>query len=75
MTQDFSDAPLTVDGLKVEPGWDWPEWYRKEVAEHMRQSGKSHLSDHTVKQRYVEWYAGQHGLTLVEARERVEAMS
>ena len=75
MTQDYSDAPLTIDGITVQPNWKWSAQYRASVAEGMRASGRSDLSPSERKDRYVEWYASQHGLTLREARERVEAMS
>ena len=74
MTDDFSDAPLTVDGSTVKPGWDWSNWYRDEVAENLRASGKSHVSDHDAEQRYIDWYADQHGLPRDEAQRRVKAM-
>ena len=75
MTDDFSDAPLTVDNITVKPGWDWSDWYRDEVAENMQASGRPELSAKGRESRYVEWYADQHGLTTSEAWQRVEAMS
>ncbi len=75
MSQDFSDAPLTVAGITVKPTWRWSAQYRAEVAEGMRQAGKGSLSIVETEQRYVEWYADRHGLTEAEARRRVEGMA
>ncbi len=75
MSKDFSDAPLTVNGVTVQPTWAWSSQYRAEVADGMRQGGTSDLSSQDREDRYVEWYADQHGLTLDAARLRVEAMS
>lgn len=71
MTQDFSDAPLTVNGITVKPTWPWSKTYRAEVAEGMKQSGKGDLSPKETERRYVEWYADQHGLSLSQAREKI----
>ncbi|KKK85007.1 hypothetical protein LCGC14_2777610 [marine sediment metagenome] len=75
MSKDFSDAPLTVNGVTVKPTWLWSKRYRAEVAESMRQNGKSHLRTGEADQLYVEWYADQHGLTETEARRRIEGMA
>ncbi len=75
MSQDFSDAPLTVAGITVKPTWAWSKQYRDEVAEAMRQNGSSHLRTGEADQRYVEWYMDQHGLTEAEARRRIEGMA
>ena len=71
MSRDFSDAPLTVEGVTVKPTWPWSKQYRAEVAEGMRENGQSHLSTRDVKQRYVEWYAVENGLSEHQARKKL----
>ncbi len=71
MSKDFSDAPLTVNGVTVKPKWKWSAQYRAEVADSMRQSGKNDLSPEDAEQRYVEWYAEKNGLTHDEARAQI----
>ncbi len=75
MSKDFSDAPLTVNGVTIKPTWHWSAQYRAEVAEGMRQSGKGSLSIVETEQRYVAWYADKNGLTEAEARRRVKGMA
>lgn len=72
MSNDFSDAPLTVAGVTVKPTWPWSPASRAEVAEGMRQSGKGDLTPKEIERRYVAWYADQHGLSLKRAREKIE---
>ena len=74
MTKAFSDAPLTVNGITIKPKWKWSAQHRAEVAESMRQGGKSHLGWREAEQRYVQWYADRHGLTIQQARACVEAL-
>ncbi len=71
MTEDFSSAPLVVDGVTVQPTWRWSKQYRADVAAELRAMGESHLSSHDAERRYVAWYAAEHGLTLDEARAKV----
>ena len=71
MTKDFSDAPLTVEGVTVKPTWPWSKQYRAEVAENMRLQGYSHIPPDEVACRYVEWYANKYGLTHKEVRKRL----
>lgn len=71
MSQDFSDAPLTVDGITVRPDFPWSTNYRAHVAAQMREGGTSHLPASEREDRYVEWYADANGLTLEQARERI----
>ncbi len=72
MTKDFSDAPLTVNGIKVKPKWKWSAQHRADVAEDMRQNGSSHLRANEAEARYVEWYADKNSLTTDQARQRIE---
>ena len=72
MTEDFSSAPLVVDGVTVTPTWPWSREYRAEVAAGMRATGKTHVSAHDAEQRYVEWFAAKHGLTHHQARQRIK---
>ncbi len=74
MSKTFSDAPLKVDGITVRPKWKWSAQHRAEVAADIRESGRSDLDPEEAKDRYVQWYAKQHGLSIDEARRRVEAM-
>ena len=71
MGEDFSDAPLTVNGVTVNPTWPWSKEYRLHVADGMRRTGRSDLSPKEIKARYVAWYAQEHGLGLDEARAKV----
>lgn len=73
MTKDFSDAPLKVDGVTVKPTWPWSSAYRESVAAELRRASTGDLPPEETKRRYVAWYAEKHGLTLEEARERIEA--
>jgi hypothetical protein len=75
MSRDFSDAPLTVNGITVKPTWPWSKQYRNEVAEGMRQNGSSHLRAGEADQRYVKWYADQHGLTEAAARRHIKGIT
>ncbi len=72
MSQDFSDAPLTVDGITVTPTWAWSKQYRAEVADNMRLTGKSHIPPHERAGFYVQWYAEKHGLTMAGARQKIK---
>ncbi len=72
MTKDFSDAPLTVNGITVQPKWQWSAQHRTDVADSMRQNAHSHLGWREAEQRYVEWYADKYGLTIDDARQRIE---
>ncbi len=72
MTEDFSSAPLVVDGVTVQPTWRWSKQYRADVATELRAMGESHLSSHDAERRYVAWYAQEHGLGLEDARARVK---
>ncbi len=71
MTRDFSDAPLTVDGVTIKPNFKWSAGYRDHVAETMRQAGKSDIEPEETERRYVEWYAAKNGLTIKQAREKI----
>lgn len=71
MSKDFSDAPLTVNGVTVKPAWAWSREYRAEVAEGMRQSGSSDLSAKDRERRYVEWFAAKNDLTEHQARKKL----
>lgn len=71
MTKAFSDEPLTVDGVTVKPTWPWSTQYRAEVAESMRQNGRSRFSPGAIATLYIEWYVDQHGLTHEQAREKI----
>ena len=72
MAQDFSDAPLKINGVTVKPNWAWSPQYRAEVADELRNATKGDLSPEEVRDRYVTWYARQHGLSVKEARLRVK---
>ena len=72
MTQDFSDAPLRVNGVTVKPNWDWSAQYRAEVADELRNATRGDLSPEEVEHRYIAWYAQEHGLSPAEARLRVK---
>ena len=72
MTQEFSDAPLTVDGVTVKPTWAWSKQYRASVADSMRRTGTSDISPGEREQFYVEWYAAKHGLTHSQAWRKIE---
>lgn len=71
MSNDFSDAPLTIDGVTVKPTWPWSPAYRAVVAENMKQSRRSRFSPGGIATLYIEWYADQHGLTHEQAREKI----
>ena len=75
MTQDFSDAPLIIDGITVKPKFRWSKQYRDHVAETMRATGKTDISESERNLRYIKWYAEKHELTRDEARRRVKAMA
>ena len=72
MGYDFSSAPLTVDGVTVNPTWPWSKEYRASVAAELRRATKGDLSPREIKARYVAWYAEKHGLTLHQARVKIE---
>ncbi len=72
MTQNFSDAPLTVDGVTVKPTWKWSSTYRARVADELQRTTKSDLDLMQAESRYIAWYAQEHGLTLDAARVRVK---
>ncbi len=71
MGKDFSNAPLTVDGVTVNPTWAWSTEYRASVAAELRHATKGDLSPEETEHRYVEWYADKHGLSLKQARLRI----
>ena len=72
MSNDFSDAPLTVAGITIKPQWQWSAQYRAEVADGMRQNARSHLRPFEAEARYVQWYAEKNGLTTEQALQRIE---
>ncbi len=72
MTKPVSDAPLTVNGVTETPTWPWSKEYRAHVADTMRQNGKTHLGAGEADQRYVDWYAERHGVSVEVARQRIE---
>jgi len=72
MGYDFSSAPLTVDGVTVNPTWPWSKEYRASVAAELRRATKCDLSPEETERRYVAWYAQEHGLSLDEARAKVK---
>ena len=72
MTQDFSDAPLRVNGVTIKPNRKWSAQYRAEVADELRDATRGDLSPEEVEDRYVFWYAQEHGLSLTEARLKVK---
>ena len=72
MAQDFSDAPLRVNGVTIKPNRAWSAQYRAEVADELRDATKGDLSPEEVEHRYVAWYAQEHGLSVKEARLRVK---
>lgn len=72
MSEDFSRAPLKVDGVTVQPTWAWSKEYRASVAAELRRATRSDLSPEEIECRYVAWYAQEHGLTFHEAREKVK---
>ena len=74
MSNDFSDAPLKVNGITVKPAGPWSKQHRADVAEDMGKLQTSHLPPGEREYRYVKWYAAQHGLTFAEARQRVKEM-
>jgi hypothetical protein len=74
MTQDFSDAPLRVNGITIQPKSPWSAQYRAHVADNMCLVGRRDLSPEEIEERYIIWYAGKNGLTLNQARQRVKAM-
>lgn len=71
MSEDFSDAPLTVNGITVKPTWPWSREYRASVAESIRRTGQTDLSPKERARRYVEWYAVKNGLTYQQARQKI----
>ena len=71
MAEDFSSAPLTVDGVTVNPTWPWSKEYRASVAAELRRATKGDLSPEETERRYVKWYAQEHGLSLDVARVKV----
>ena len=74
MTQDFSDAPLIIDGITVKPKFRWSKQYRADVAETMRATGQTDISESERESLYIKWYAAKNGLTRDEAKRRVKAM-
>ncbi len=72
MSQDFSDSPLTVHGVTVQPTWPWSKQYRAVVAESMRRINRTDLSPEEAERRYIEWYAEKNGLTYQQAREKFD---
>ncbi len=72
MSKDFSNAPLVVDDVTIKPTWPWSRQYRAEVTSWIRASARSSISPEESGARYAAWYAEEHGLTLKEARERIE---
>ena len=74
MTQDFSDAPLIIDGITIKPKFRWSKQYRADVAEGMRATGQTDISESERESLYIKWYAEKHELTRDEARRRVKAM-
>ncbi len=72
MSQDFSDAPLMVNGITVKPTWAWSKQYRAKIAKEMRQATQSDLSPKEIKRRYIEWYAVENGLTYHQARQKLQ---
>ncbi len=75
MTEDFSSAPLVVDGVTVTPTWRWPKEYRATVAAELRRATNGDLAPEETERRYVAWYAAEHGLSLEAARVRVKGES
>ena len=73
MTDDFSDAPLTIDGITVQPKHRWSAGYRDHVAETMRATGQTDISESERESLYIKRYAEKHGLTRDEAQRRVKA--
>lgn len=71
MSKEFSDAPLTVNGITVRPSWPWSKEYRAEISASMRQAVSGALPLEERERRYVEWYAAQNGLTHEQARRKI----
>lgn len=71
MAGEFSDKPLTVDGVTVKPKWAWSDTYRREVADMLKSSALTHLPAGERELRYAKWYAAKHGLSLEEAIARL----
>ena len=72
MSKDFSDKPLTVDGVTVKPTWAWSREYRAQVTQQLRALGQTHVEASEAEGRYVEWYAQENQLTLDEARAKIK---
>ena len=71
MSKDFSDAPLKVNGITIQPKSPWSAEYRAHVANNMSLVGRRDLSPEEIEDRYVKWYAEKNGLTHDEARRRI----
>ena len=71
MSADFSDAPLTVDGVTETPTWKWSTEYRATVAAELRRATLGDLTPQETERRYVAWYAAQHGLSIEDARAKI----
>ena len=74
MAQDFSDAPLRVNGVTIKPTWAWSPQYRAEVANELRNATKGGFSPEEAEDRYIDWYARTHALDLIEARLRIKGL-
>lgn len=67
-----SVKPLTVEGVTVTPTWPWSPEYRAHVKAEMS-SSRYALPPGEAAQRYIEWYAAEHGLSKEQARAKIEA--
>ena len=60
----MSDKPITIDGVTYHPRWDWSPQYRAEFKTQVSICGDPSKTDEI----YIQWYAGQHGITVDQAR-------
>ncbi len=53
----FSDAPMRVNGVRIQPTWAWSDSYRKVVRAEMAKVQKCPVE---MAQQYERWYRSTH---------------
>ncbi len=61
----FNDAPMRVNGVRIQPTWAWSNAYRKHVRSEM---AKVRPDNHSQADAYRRWYKATHGVEYKEAK-------
>ncbi len=55
----FNDAPMRVNGVRIQPTWAWSDAYRKVVRAEL---AKVRIDPHSQAMAYRRWYHATHGV-------------